>query len=53
MFRLDYIATVSPTVSLVADTYGRRNVGIVYGWISFSLIRRPRAIVAGPEAVPV
>jgi sugar phosphate permease len=30
---LDYIATVPPTVMLVADTFGRRNVGVVYGWV--------------------
>jgi predicted MFS family arabinose efflux permease len=33
LFGLDYIATVPPTVALVADTFGRKNVGIVYGWI--------------------
>lgn len=33
LFGLDYIATVPPTVSLVADTFGRRNVGTVYGWV--------------------
>jgi MFS family permease len=33
LFGLDYIATVPPTVSLVADTFGRRQVGIVYGWV--------------------
>ena len=33
VFGLDYIATVPPTVMLVADTFGRRNVGIVYGWV--------------------
>jgi predicted MFS family arabinose efflux permease len=36
LFGLDYIATVPPTVALVADTFGRRNVGIVYGWIYFA-----------------
>ena len=36
MFGLDYIATVPPTVMLIADTFGRRNVGIVYGWVYFS-----------------
>lgn len=36
MFGLDYIATVPPTVMLVADTFGRRNVGIVYGWVYFA-----------------
>lgn len=33
LFGLDYIATVPPTVALVADVFGRNNVGIVYGWI--------------------
>ena len=33
LFGLDYIATVPPTVALVADRFGRQNVGIVYGWI--------------------
>ncbi len=33
LFGLDYIATVPPTVSLVADNFGRRNVGTVYGWV--------------------
>ena len=33
LFGLDYIATVPPTVSLVADTFGRRQVGVVYGWV--------------------
>jgi sugar phosphate permease len=33
IFGLDYIATVPPTVALVADVFGRHNVGMVYGWI--------------------
>jgi MFS family permease len=33
LFGLDYIATVPPTVMLTAEVFGRRNVGIVYGWI--------------------
>jgi sugar phosphate permease len=33
LFGLDYIATVPPTVSLVADTFGRRHVGVVFGWV--------------------
>ena len=33
LFGLDYIATVPPTVALCADRLGRRNVGIVYGWV--------------------
>jgi predicted MFS family arabinose efflux permease len=33
LFGLDYIATVPPTVALVADRFGSRNVGIVYGWV--------------------
>jgi MFS family permease len=33
LFGLDYIATVPPTTALVADTFGRRHVGTVFGWI--------------------
>jgi sugar phosphate permease len=33
LFGLDYIATVPPTVSLVADRFGQHNVGVVYGWV--------------------
>jgi predicted MFS family arabinose efflux permease len=33
LFGLDYIATVPPTVALVADNFGRQNVGTVYGWV--------------------
>ena len=32
-FGLDYIATVPPTVALVADRFGRMNVGTVFGWV--------------------
>jgi len=32
-FGLDYIATVPPTVALVADRFGRANVGTVFGWV--------------------
>ncbi|HET7478023.1 MAG TPA: MFS transporter [Rubrobacteraceae bacterium] len=35
-FGLDYIATVPPTVALVADRFGRMNVGTVFGWVFFS-----------------
>lgn len=33
LFGLDYIATVPPTTTLIADTFGRKNVGTVYGWV--------------------
>jgi MFS family permease len=33
LFGLDYIATVPPTVALAADTFGRQNIGTVYGWV--------------------
>lgn len=33
LFGLDYIATVPPTIALAADIFGRRNIGVVYGWI--------------------
>jgi sugar phosphate permease len=32
-YGLDWVATVPPTVALTSDTFGRQNVGIVYGWI--------------------
>ena len=34
-FGLDYIATVPPTVALVADRFGRANVGAIFGWVFF------------------
>jgi predicted MFS family arabinose efflux permease len=33
VFGLDYIATVPPTTALVADIFGRKNVGVVFGWV--------------------
>jgi sugar phosphate permease len=36
VFGLDYIATVPPTTALVADRFGRRAVGVVFGWIFFA-----------------
>jgi predicted MFS family arabinose efflux permease len=33
LFGLDYIATVPPTVALTADRFGRRSVGLLFGWI--------------------
>jgi sugar phosphate permease len=33
LFGLDYIATVPPTTALVADIFGRKNVGTVFGWV--------------------
>src|SRR5437870_3635653 len=32
-YGLDWVATVPPTVRLTADIFGRRNVGIIFGWI--------------------
>ena len=34
-FGLDYIATVPPTVALVADRFGRAHVGVIFGWVFF------------------
>jgi MFS family permease len=36
LYGFDYIATVPPTVMLTADRFGRRSVGVIYGWISFA-----------------
>jgi MFS family permease len=33
LFGLDYLATVPPTTALVADIFGRKNVGTVFGWV--------------------
>lgn len=33
LFGLDYIATVPPTVALCADVFGRKHVGVVFGWV--------------------
>ncbi len=35
-FGLDYIATVPPTMALVADRFGRAHVGTVFGWVFFA-----------------
>lgn len=32
-YGLDWVATVPPTVRLTADSFGRENTGVVYGWI--------------------
>ena len=33
-YGLDWIATVPPTVRLAANVFGKRNVGVMFGWIS-------------------
>ena len=33
LFGLDYIATVPPTIALAADSFGKHNVGVIYGWV--------------------
>jgi sugar phosphate permease len=32
-YGLDWVATVPPTVRLTADSFGRENVGVMFGWI--------------------
>ena len=34
--KLDYIATVPPTTTLIAERFARKHVGLVYGWVFFS-----------------
>lgn len=36
IYGLDWVATVPPTVGIVADRFGRRSVGGVYGWVFLS-----------------
>ena len=33
VYGLDWVATVPPTVNLVAQRYGRKSLGSIYGWI--------------------
>lgn len=33
-YGLDWVATVPPTVRLTADIFGKRNVGLMFGWIA-------------------
>lgn len=33
IYGLDWVATVPPTVNLTAQRFGRRSVGLLYGWI--------------------
>jgi sugar phosphate permease len=36
IFGLDWFATVPPSMAITADTFGKNNVGKVYGWIFMS-----------------
>jgi len=48
-YGLDWVATVPPTARLAADTFGRENVGIMFGWIAASHQlgqRRPLTVAA-------
>ncbi len=33
IYGLDWFATVAPIIAITADTFGKRSVGIIYGWI--------------------
>ena len=35
-YGLDWIATVPPTANLTASIFGRRSLGVLYGWIFFA-----------------
>ena len=50
-YGLDWVATVPPTVALAADTFGKRNVGVVYGWIFASHQLGAAAAAFGAGAV--
>ena len=32
-YGLDWVATVPPTIAITAQTFGRANVGVVFGWV--------------------
>jgi MFS family permease len=33
IYGLDWFATVAPIVAITSDTFGKRSVGVIYGWI--------------------
>jgi predicted MFS family arabinose efflux permease len=33
VYGLDWFATVAPVIAITTDTFGKRSVGIIYGWI--------------------
>ncbi len=33
VYGLDWFATVAPTIAITSDTFGKRSIGIIYGWI--------------------
>ncbi len=33
IYGLDWFATVAPIIAITSDTFGKRSVGIIYGWI--------------------
>lgn len=36
IYGLDWVATAPPTIAITADTFGKQNMGKVYGWIFMS-----------------
>ena len=36
IYGLDWFATVAPTIAITSDTFGKRSVGSIYGWIFLS-----------------
>ena len=36
IYGLDWFATVPPTMAITADTFGKQNIGKIYGWIFMS-----------------
>lgn len=36
LYGLNWLSTVPATSALTADLFGKQNVGVVFGWISFS-----------------
>ena len=33
IYGLDWFASVAPTIAIASDTFGKRSVGIIYGWV--------------------
>src|SRR4029079_7195075 len=49
-YGLDWFATISPTVRLLTNAFGREKAGLVYGWVfaCHPLGGASPAVVAGP-----
>jgi MFS family permease len=53
IYGLDWFATVPPTIALTADTFGKKAIGRVYGWIFLSHQLGAALMASGAGAIRV